>query len=565
MMTPRNTQPTKDFIKIIPLGGLGEVGRNMMVLEHRNDIVIVDTGLGFPEENMPGVDFVIPNVNYLKNKLRNIRGIVFTHGHYDHIGALPYLIEKLGNPPLFASNLTAGIIRKRHEDFENLPRLKLKVIKKGDVVRLGVFSFEFFKQAHTIADNMGLFIETPVGNIVHTSDFKFDETPMYDEPTDFNKLKELSQRGVHLLMSDSTGAEEEGHSLSEKAIFENLEKIFIQRKNSRIIAATFASLINRIQQLITLSEKYGRKVIIEGHTMRMNIEISKKLGYVKAKKGTFIRSDQVNNYPDEKITIICTGAQGEEKATLMKIITKEHRYIRIHKNDTIIFSSSVIPGNERSVQMLKDNLLKQGAKVYHYKMMDIHASGHGRKEELGQMIEIMRPKFFLPIHGQYSMMAAHKELAIEKGIPENNIVVAENGDCVRLYKDKIELEKQYTNVEVVMIDGLGSESLQDVVIRDRQTLAKEGIFVIITIVDKNTGKVKNSPDIISRGFVYLRESKDLLKESRKITIHTIEKYTLSGKVVNWAYLKNNIKNNLEKFLYSKTGRKPVIIPVIIEV
>ena len=575
-MVKQTKQPN---LRIIPLGGLGEVGRNMMLLEWQGKILICDMGFRLPEEDMPGIDYIIPNVEYLKRKQKNILGIVFTHGHYDHIGALPYLIERVCRDPsemggrrvswspnfrIFASPLTRGIILKRQEDFPQLPKLEITEVKDGTIVKLGPFRIEFFRQNHNIPDNLGLFIQTPVGNILHTSDFKFDPQPVNDLPTNFQKLKELGKRKILLMMSDSTGAEEENHSLSEKTIEKNLEEIF-KKAEGRIIAATFASLINRIQQIIFLSEKYQRKVSLEGYSMKTNVEISRILGYVKAKKETLINRKEILNYPDKAQTILCTGAQGEAEAVLMRIANREHPYLRIKKGDTVIFSSSVIPGNERTVQIMKDEILKQGAKVFHYKMMDIHAGGHAQKEELREMIKIMRPKFFIPIHGQYSMLVSHAELAKEIGLPERDIAIAENGQIINLNKKKIFIEKEKVPANYVMVDGLGIGDVGEVVLRDRQMLARDGMFVIVAVVDRQTGKVRGSPDIISRGFVYLRESKELLRETRKKVIGIVDKAAGSGGAVNWAFVKDEIRNKIGQFLFSRTQRRPMILPVVIEV
>jgi len=553
-------------LKIVPLGGLGEVGRNMMLLEYERKILIIDMGFRMPEEDMPGIDFIVPNINYLRGKQKNILGIVFTHGHYDHIGAIPYLIGKIWRPNLeiFASPLTRGIILKRQEDFTSQPKLDITEVKNGSKIKLGPFRIEFFKQNHNIPDNLGLFIETPVGNIIHTSDFKFDPNPVNDLPTDFEKLKDFSKRKILLLLSDSTGAEEDGHSLSEKTIEKNLEEIF-QRSTGRIIAATFSSLINRIQQIITLSEKYQRKVAIEGYSMKTNTELAKVLGYIKSKKGTIIKAKEISNYPDSRITILCTGAQGEGSAILMRIANKEHPFIRLKKGDDVILSSSVIPGNERTVQTLKDDILRQKTKVFHYKMMDIHAGGHAQQEELKEMIKIMKPKFFLPIHGQYSMLVSHAELAREAGVPEKNIVIAENGQVINLNQKRILVEKKTVPSNYVMVDGLGIGDVGEVVLRDRQMLARDGMFVIVAIVDKQTGQVKGSPDIISRGFVYLRESKELLAQTRKKVIEIVNRAAGSGGAVNWSYIKDEIRNKIGQFLYTKTQRRPIILPVVIEV
>lgn len=551
-------------LRIIPLGGLGEVGRNMMLLEYERKILIIDMGLRFPEEDMPGIDYIIPNISYLQGRQKDIVGIAFTHGHYDHIGAVPYLIDKLGNPTIFASVLTRGIILKRQEDFPQAPKLNIEIVKHGSKVNLSPFKIEFFRQNHNIADNLGLFVNTPVGNIIHTSDFKFDPSPVNDLPTDFEKLKEFGSRGVLLLMSDSTGAEEPGHSFSEKEIFGNLDKIF-QGAKGRIIAATFASLINRLQQIITLSEKYGRKVAVDGYSMKTNVEICKALGYIKSKKGTLINVKEIAEFPDSKITLLCTGAQGEGQAVLMRIANKEHKFVRIKKGDSVIFSSSVIPGNERTVQIMKDEILRQGAKVFHYRMMDIHAGGHAQQEELEKMIKILKPRFFIPLHGQYSMLAEHAEIAKAAGLSENNVVVAENGHIVNLSRDKIFIEKERIQSNYVMVDGLGIGDVGEVVLRDRQMLAKDGMFVIVAVVDRQTGKVKGSPDIISRGFVYLRESKELLRQTRKKVIEIVDRAAGTGGAVNWSYVKDEIRNKIGQFFYTKTQRRPMILPVVIEV
>jgi len=556
----------KDSLKIIPLGGLGEVGRNMMLLEWKGDVLIVDMGFRLPEEDMPGVDYIIPNIEYLKDKKDKILGVVFTHGHYDHVGAVPYLLPKIWKENLvfFASPLTRGIILKRQEDFPDQPKLKIKEVYDRSKISLGPFSIEFVKMNHNIPDNFGIFIKTPIGNIFHTSDFKFDKNPINDTPTDFNRLKEISKRKILLLMSDSTDAEEEGHSLSESQISKNLEAI-IKNAKGRVIAATFASLINRIQQIISISEKYGRKVAVEGYSMKTNVEIAKRLGYIRADPKTFILTKQIENLPDQKITILCTGAQGEAEAVLMRIATKEHPIIRLKKGDSVIFSSSVIPGNERTVQIMKDEILRQGAEVFHYKMMDIHAGGHAKKEELKKMIKIMKPRFFMPVHGQYSMLIEHAKIAKSLGIKEERIIVAENGDVVNISKKKVWIERKRVPSNYVMVDGLGIGDVGEVVLRDRKMLAKDGIFVVIAVVDRQTGKVKGSPDIISRGFVYLRESKDLLREVRKKVIGIVQAATGSGRVVNWVYVKNEIKEKIGQFLFSKTQRRPMVLPVVIEV
>jgi len=554
------------FLKIIPLGGLGEVGRNCVLFEFKEKILVVDLGFKMSEEDMPGVDYVIPNVSYLEQNKDKIVGVIFTHGHYDHIGAIPYVLEKIWKPDLifYASPLTRAMILKRQEDFLDQPKLNIQEVKSGDKIKFPYFNVEFFRQNHNIPDNFGLFIETPVNNVVHTSDFKFDENPVNEPPTDFKKLKEIGKRKISVLLSDSTSAEEKGRSLSEVQIYTNLEEVISQAKG-RVIASTFASLLNRIQQIITISEKFGRKVLIEGHSMKVNVELARALKYLKIKKGTLISSKDLETYSDSQITILCTGAQGEPDAVLMRVASKEHKYIKLKKGDTVIFSSSVIPGNERTVQMVKDEILRQGARVFHYKMMDIHAGGHAKEEELKEMIKIMNPRFLFPVHGQYSMLCAHRDIAIECGIPEENVILAENGQIICINEKEWWIEKKRVPANYIMVDGLGVGDVGEIVLRDRKILSKDGIFVIIVTIDKETGRVKTSPDIISRGFIYLRESKELLKEVRKKTIGIVNHAVGKRKIVNTAYIKNELRNQLGEFLFLKTQRRPMVLPVVIVV
>jgi len=555
----------KGKLKIIPLGGLGEIGRNMTVFEYDEKIIVIDMGLGFPELDMPGIDFTIPNTKYLGERKNKILGIFFTHGHYDHIGAVPYAIDRIGNPPLFASPLTAAIIKKRQTDFPHSPRLNIKTIKEDEIIKTGPFRVSFFHVNHNIPDDFAIKIDLPIGTIINTSDFKFDPHPINDKPTDTRQLKEFGDKGVLALLGDSTGAEEEGHSISEKTIQENLDILFKQA-TGRVIAATFGSLLNRIQQMIVISEKYGRKVVIQGYTMKSNVEISKELGYIKAEKHTFVDAKDIHKYPDNKITVIGTGAQGESNAFLMRYANGEHKEVRLKKGDTVIFSSSVVPGNERSVQSLKDSLYKQGAHVYHYKMMDIHASGHGEREDLREMLRLLRPKFLMPIHGYFSMMARHAELGGEVlKMPPENIILAENGQIVELTSDKITLTKNSVESHIVMVDGLGVGDVSDVVLRDRQLMSADGMFVIIAVVDSQTGKVKGDPDIISRGFVYMKESQELLRQTRKKIKEIITRSVLPGTDINWVYLRNNLRDKIGQFLYTKTKRRPMILPVIVEI
>ncbi len=555
----------EDKLKIIPLGGLEEVGRNMTIFEYGNKIIIVDMGIQFPDADMPGVDFIIPNISYLKGKEKNILGLLLTHGHYDHIGAIPYLIHKIGSPPIFATSLTKGIVVKRQEDFKNGIKLNIKEIKRSDRFKLGPFEIESFPQNHNIPDGVGLVIKTPVGNILHTGDFKFDHTPVGDEPVNLKKIEKIASQNILLLMSDSTNAEMPGHSISEKTIQQNLEKIF-KESNGRIIAATFASLLSRIQELIFLAQKYNRKVLIDGWSMKNNVEIALKLGKLKVKNNTLISSRQIKKISPKNLLIICTGSQGEGDASLMKLAHKDHKYLSIQEGDSIILSSSIVPGNEKSVQELKDLLSKQGAKIYHSQMMDIHASGHAQHDELKLMMEITKPKFFMPIHGSFYMRVLHKEIAQEVGIPKENIIISENGQVIEISKDRtLNIAKKKIASNYVMVDGLGIGDVGEVVLRDRQMMAKDGMFVIIVLIDSETGRVKQSPDIISRGFVYLRESKKLLFNARQLVINLVEHITQKQTPVNLNYVKNEIKEKLGEFLFKKTSRRPMVLPVVLEV
>jgi len=561
--TAPSRKKTQD-LRIIPLGGLDGIGRNMTVIEYGRDSIIIDIGLQFPEEDMPGIDYIIPNTAYLKDKKDMIRGILITHGHMDHIGAIPHSMGRLGNPTIYTAPLTAGIIKKRQIDFPGAPKLNINEVNKNSKIKLGCFNIEFFHVNHNIPDGLGLVIDTPVGRIVHTGDFKFDHSPIGDEPADISRITEIANKGVSVLMSDSTNSEKPGHSISEKDIQDNLEIIFKEAKG-RIIVVTFASLISRIQEVINLSEKYGKKVLVDGYSMKSNVELAKKLKYIKANPGTLNKISSVKDFTDEQTVILCTGSQGENNAVLMRIVNQEHKYVRIQKEDAVIFSSSAVPGNERSVQALKDTLWKQGARVYHYQMMDIHAGGHAQVEDLKIMINLIKPKFFFPIHGNYYMLKLHGEIAESLGIPKENIIVASNGNVVLLNEKSISLSKEQVPSNYVMVDGLGVGDVGQIVLRDRQELSKDGMFVIITSVDSRTGKVRGESDIISRGFVYLRESKELLNQTRRKVKEIVEKKSSPGQATNWNYVKDNIRDHIGQFLYNKTQRRPMVLSVIIKV
>lgn len=561
---PEHLKGTEDgTLKFYALGGLGEVGRNMYVLEYKDEIIVIDAGILFPQENMPGIDFILPDTTSLQAKKQNIRALILTHGHMDHIGATPYLLEKLGNPDIYTALLTEKLVLKRHSEFPHLPKPNMELVKAGDVVKMGqYFTVEFFNMNHNIPDDIGLFITTPVGNVIHTADFKFDPNPLYGAPANYPLLEEYGQRGVHTLICESTDAEDKGHSISEQTVYENMEIIF-KEAQGMLVFGTFSSMINRMQQIVKLSEKYGRKVIFDGYSLKTNVEIAKEIGYMIIDKGTQISIEQIGNYPREKITVIATGALGQESASLMRIVNQEHRHISISKNDSVVFSSSVIPGNERSVQYLKDMLYRSGVRVYHYQMMDLHAGGHAKEEDLVKILDLLKPKFLIPHHGQYSMMVALGELGKARGVAEGNTIIADNGQVVHLTPDQWWFDKHSVPVNYVMVDGLGVGDVGNVVLRDRQVLAEDGMFVIIAVVDARTGQVRQSPDLISRGFVYLKEQKDLLSQVRKKVRQIVE--SEKARPLNIQYLKDNLRDEIGRFLFQRTERRPMVLPVIIEV
>jgi len=550
-------------LRFVPLGGLEEIGRNCMFFEYKNEIVVVDAGLQFPEEETPGIDYIIPNTSYLKEKKSNIVALILTHAHYDHIGAIPYIIEDLGNPPIYATSLTKAIVLKRQEDFPNSPKLNIVEIKSGDHIRLSnYFEATFFGVPHTVPESSGVVLHTPIGNVVNFADFRID----YDEdgkPYGLDEFKNIGKLGIHSLMIDSTNAEREGYTLSEKIVSKNLEEIF-KKSDGRIIVATFSSLLDRIAQIIKIAEKLGRKVAFSGYSMKANVLIAQNLGFIKTSPGTIIPLEDINKYRDDKILILSTGAQGEPNASLMRIINNEHRLVKIKPGDTVVLSSSIIPGNERSVQTVKDNLARQGAIVYHSDLIDIHSSGHAPKEDLKLVMKLIQPKFVVPVHGYYFMRAANAQNAREVGIPSKNVILMDNGEVAELYPDKFIVTGEKIPAFYVMVDGLGIGDVEEVVLRDRRNLAKEGMLVLITTIDKRTGNLLKSPDIISRGFIYLRENQELLEEIRKKLRGIIAR--LAGqRDVDPDYLKTLIREQISQFLYNKTKRRPMVLPVVIEI
>lgn len=561
------TNPAKDSIRIIPLGGVEEIGKNMTIVEFRDEIVIIDAGFQFPGEEAPGIDYIIPDTTYLQKKKRFIKGIFITHGHLDHIGGIPYMITRLGNPPIYTRLLSSVMIKKRQDEFPELPPLKLHVVEKDSKLRIGKYlSVRFFNVTHTIPDAMGIIIETPYGNIIFTGDIKIDHDNGIPLPHEVETFTQLGKENNLFLAADSTRVESPGWSFSERAVHENLKKIILG-VNGRLIMGTFSSLLERIIFVIKTAEEIGKKVVIRGRSMKNNVAISRELQILKVSQGTIITPEEADSHPPGKIIILATGAQGEELAALMRMSTRKDKYIKITKADTILLSSSIIPGNERSVQKLKDNISRQGAKIIHSGIADVHSSGHAKHDETLWFHKAIKPKFFMPLHGHHYMLRLHADIAKENGMLDENIVIPDNGMVIDIIEGgkKIVVQKESAPAGIVMVDGLGTGDVKDVVIRDRQLLAQDGIFVIISTIDIKTGKIRQSPDIISRGFVYLKESQDLLRQTRFLIKKTIEETTAEMHPVNFDYVKNHLREKVGKFLFQKTKKRPMILPVLIEV
>jgi len=559
-----NVSPApKGVLRFAALGGLEEIGRNMSYFEYEDEIIIIDAGIQFPEEETPGIDYIIPNVSSLEPKKKNIKAMVVTHAHFDHIGAIPYIIGKIGNPPIYTTALAKEMIIKRQSEFVNAPKLDVRVVKDKDIVRFSkYFEAEFFGVSHSVPDTTGLILKTPVGNMATFADFKIlaDEQ---GKPKDLDELALIGKRNIHTVFLDSTNAETPGWTVPEKVVEKNLKDLFLKAEG-RIMVGIFSTLLNRIGEIIKIAEELDKKVAFSGRSIKENFEIARRLGYIKVKKGTIISLEEVSKYDDKKILILSTGAQGESNASLMKIVTGEHKNLRIKAGDSIVFSSSVIPGNERSVQALKDNLVRQGAFVYHTKMIDIHTTGHASQEEIKTILSTVKPRFFIPIHGYLFMRTMNAQNGVQTGIPKNNIFLPDNGQIVNILPDSVKMTDEIVPSSYVMVDGLGVGDVGEVVLRDRRLLAQEGMIVIIATIGRKDGRLIKNPDIISRGFIYLKENQKILEDIRGKVKTIITKIPRKSDLDSDC-LKTMFRDQIGQFVYNKTYRRPMILPVIIEV
>lgn len=556
-----------DVIRVIPMGGVEEIGKNMTAVEYKDDIVIIDMGFQFSGEDTPGVDYIIPEIGYLEARKEKIRGVFITHGHLDHIGGLPYMLPRLGNPEVYTRMLTSLIINKRQEEFPHLPKPKIEIIETNAHLKVGKhLSVKFFNVTHTIPDAMGVVVETPHGNIIFTGDLKVDHDNGVPTDEEVKVWSEIGKDNNLLLLADSTNVERPGFSFSERAVHENLKKIMADAPG-RLIIGTFASLLERIIFIIKTAEETGKKIAITGRSMKVNVEIAKQLGALKVKNTTIIAPEEIDNHPANKVVILATGAQGDEFAALMRMANRQHKQVKIHKGDTVLLSSSVIPGNEKNVQKLKDNLSRQGAKIIHYMIADVHSSGHANADEMLWIHSMVKPRFFMPVHGYHYMLRVHADIAMKAGVPEENIVIPDNGMVVEISEEghKITGLKERVSSGIVMVDALGKGDVKEVVIRDRQVLAQDGMFVIVAVIDVRDGSVRQSPDIISRGFIYLKESQEILRQTRFIIKKTIEEGVKQMHPINFDYVKNSVREKVGKYLLQQTGKRPIIIPVILEV
>ncbi len=559
--------PVGENIRIIPLGGVEEIGMNMSLIEIGNDIVIIDAGFKFKDTDTPGIDYILPNTKYLEERKDKIRAIIITHGHLDHIGGLPFIMDRIGNPPLYTRNLTSLMIKKRQAEFPHLPPVDYKIVERDrESVKLGNMSVRFFGVNHSIPDSMGVIIDTPYGMIVNPGDFKLDHRNEIVTPEEEKNYDLFDGKNVLLFMGESTNIENPGFSTPDYIVHENLEEI-IRTTKGRLIMGMFASHFHRIAHVIMACEKFGKKLIIEGRSMKNNIDIAIQAGMLKISPGTIISGAEIDQYPPDKIVVLATGAQGDEFAFLMRASTNSIKNFRINERDTVVLSSSIIPGNEKAVQKLKDNIARLGARIVHYRTSDvyIHSTGHGNRGEIEWLHRKLRPKFFIPIHGHHYMLKLHAELAEQLGVPKENVIVPDDGTVIEIQNGGEKIVKLSSKApnNTVMVDGFTIGDIQDVVIRDRQILSQDGIFVVIALVNAATGKLKKSPDIISRGSVYLRESQELLRETRYLVKNCIEHITQGSHPINIDYVKDVVSEELGKFLFQQTAKKPIIIPVVI--
>lgn len=552
-------QDSNAKVKIIPLGGMEQIGMNITAFECEDSIIVVDCGLAFPTDDMLGIDLVIPDVSYLKQNIEKVKGFVITHGHEDHIGALPYILKEI-NVPVYGTKLTIGLIDNKLKEHNLLKNTKRKVIKHGQSINLGCFRIEFIKTNHSIADASALAIFSPAGVIIHTGDFKIDYTPVFGEIADLERFAELGKKGVMALLCDSTNAMRPGFTASEKTVGKTFDNIFSDHKNNRIIVATFASNVDRVQQAINSAAKYGRKVVVEGRSMVNVIGTASELGYISIPEGTLIDIDQLKNYPDEQTVLITTGSQGESMAALSRMAGSTHKKVSIKPNDVIILSSNPIPGNEKAVSKVVNELSMKGAEVI---SDDTHVSGHACQEEIKLMYALVRPKYSIPVHGEYRHLMAQRNLVQAMGMPKENIIIMSSGDVVELCQESCKIV-DHVQSGAILVDGLGVGDVGNIVLRDRQNLAQNGIIVVVLTLEKFSNQLLAGPDIVSRGFVYVRESEDLMEEARRIVNDAVQD-CLDRKINDWGKIKNIIRDSLSDFLWKRMKRNPMILPIIMEV
>lgn len=557
-------------LKIIILGGNEEIGgRNMTMIEYENDIILIDMGLKFPDENMHGIDYVIPNISYLKGKEKNIRAVTLTHGHLDHIGAVSHLIPQLGNPIIYTGKFTAEMIKKRHEEFQGLAPLNVRVCDEKSKITAGKMMIEFVPVNHSIPDSFGILIHTPVGSIFHTGDYKFDFSPVDGKPADLARYADIGQKGLLALLSDSTGSDKPGYQISERIVGEELFKVFGTAPR-KIFVGIVASNLSRIIQILQLAEKLDRKVAMDGRSLNTVVDIAFELGYIQINRKIIIDPQDISKYPAHKLMILCTGSQGEPNAVLPRVVAGDHPHFHLEPDDTVVFSASIIPGNETSIARLLDGIYRHGCKVYNYKMMEIHAGGHAKIEDQKLLIRLMKPKYFIPIEGSYAFLSMHAESATTVGVPMENIFIADNGQIIEFYPDKTTKETQASLTEKrvttdpVLVDGLGVGDVSNIVLRDRQVMAEDGMFVIIVTIDRATCNLLGSPDIISRGFVYMKENRELIEGARRKVKALFTKNT-KEQPIDPELIKNKLRDDIGMYLYKSTKRRPMVLPVVIEI